>query len=62
MEMVAPAGPMYVKWKSVGNPTTMQLQILEGMFKECNGTPNKVKIKEITFEFLQYGEISETNV
>lgn len=44
------------------NPTAMQLQILEGMFKKGNGTPNKVKIKEITLELLQHGEISETNV
>ncbi|XP_061372230.1 WUSCHEL-related homeobox 13-like [Gastrolobium bilobum] len=43
-------------------PTPVQLQILERMFDQGNGTPNKEKIKEITAELSQHGHISETNV
>ncbi|KAF8029164.1 hypothetical protein BT93_E1746 [Corymbia citriodora subsp. variegata] len=43
-------------------PTPLQLQILERIFKEGNGTPSKQKIKEITTELSQHGQISETNV
>ncbi|PWZ10578.1 WUSCHEL-related homeobox 8 [Zea mays] len=43
-------------------PTPMQLQILESIFDQGNGTPSKQKIKEITAELSQHGQISETNV
>ncbi|KAL8472519.1 hypothetical protein ACS0TY_029650 [Phlomoides rotata] len=43
-------------------PTPMQLQILEGIFDQGIGTPSKQKIKEITTELSQHGQISETNV
>ncbi|KAE9589283.1 hypothetical protein Lal_00000281 [Lupinus albus] len=43
-------------------PTPMQLQILERIFDEGNGTPSKEKIKDITTELTQHGQISETNV
>ncbi|OAY62987.1 WUSCHEL-related homeobox 8-like [Ananas comosus] len=43
-------------------PTPMQLQILETIFDQGNGTPSKLKIKEITLELSQHGQISETNV
>ncbi|KAJ0963847.1 hypothetical protein J5N97_028969 [Dioscorea zingiberensis] len=43
-------------------PTPMQLQILENLFDHGNGTPSKQKIKEITSELAQHGQISETNV
>ncbi|KAH7519821.1 hypothetical protein FEM48_Zijuj08G0077800 [Ziziphus jujuba var. spinosa] len=43
-------------------PTPMQLQILEQIFDQGNGTPSKQKIKEITSELSQHGQISETNV
>ncbi|KAI3942761.1 hypothetical protein MKW92_026681 [Papaver armeniacum] len=43
-------------------PTTVQLQILEHIFDQGTGTPSKQKIKEITNELLQHGQISETNV
>uniref|UniRef100_A0A0D9V759 Homeobox domain-containing protein n=1 Tax=Leersia perrieri TaxID=77586 RepID=A0A0D9V759_9ORYZ len=43
-------------------PTPMQLQILENIFDQGNGTPSKQKIKEITAELSQHGQISETNV
>ncbi|CAN6481578.1 unnamed protein product [Victoria cruziana] len=43
-------------------PSQMQLQILENIFEQGNGTPSKQKIKEITSELMQHGPISETNV
>ncbi|XP_031270076.1 WUSCHEL-related homeobox 13-like [Pistacia vera] len=43
-------------------PTPVQLQILERVYDECTGTPNKQKIQEITSELAQHGQISETNV
>lgn len=43
-------------------PTCMQLQILESIFDQGNGTPSKHKIKDITAELSQHGQISETNV
>jgi len=43
-------------------PTAMQLQILERIFDQGTGTPSKEKIKEITAELSQHGQISETNV
>lgn len=43
-------------------PTPMQLQILENLFDQGNGTPSKQKIKEITAELSHHGQISETNV
>ncbi|XP_068645683.1 WUSCHEL-related homeobox 8-like [Aristolochia californica] len=43
-------------------PTPVQLQVLESIFDQGNGTPSKQKIKEITSELTQHGQISETNV
>ncbi|XWS24609.1 hypothetical protein CRYUN_Cryun28dG0117700 [Craigia yunnanensis] len=43
-------------------PTALQLQILESIYDKGNGTPSKQKIKEITGELAQHGQISETNV
>ncbi|XP_008812362.1 WUSCHEL-related homeobox 8-like [Phoenix dactylifera] len=43
-------------------PTPMQLQILESIFDQGNGTPSKQKIKDVTLELSQHGQISETNV
>ncbi|CAL0326955.1 unnamed protein product [Lupinus luteus] len=43
-------------------PTPLQLQLLERIFDEGNGTPTKQKIKDITNELGQHGPISETNV
>ncbi|XP_022975787.1 WUSCHEL-related homeobox 8-like [Cucurbita maxima] len=43
-------------------PTPVQLQILERIFDEGNGTPSKQKIKDITLQLIQYGQISEANV
>lgn len=43
-------------------PTPVQLQNLERLFEQGTGTPSKQKIKEITCELSQHGQISETNV
>ncbi|PKA60098.1 WUSCHEL-related homeobox 8 [Apostasia shenzhenica] len=43
-------------------PTPMQLQILEGLFEQGNGTPSKQKIKGITSELSKHGQVSEANV
>ncbi|CAK9153531.1 unnamed protein product [Ilex paraguariensis] len=43
-------------------PTHMQLQILERLYREGQGTPSRQKIKEITRELSQHGQITEKNV
>jgi hypothetical protein len=43
-------------------PKPAQLQILEQIFEQCNATPGRQKIKDITRELAQHGQISETNV
>ncbi|KAJ8764179.1 hypothetical protein K2173_005104 [Erythroxylum novogranatense] len=43
-------------------PTPVQLQILERIFEQGTGTPTKQKIKEITSDLGQHGQISQTNV
>ncbi|KAL3635684.1 hypothetical protein CASFOL_020231 [Castilleja foliolosa] len=43
-------------------PTPTQLQILERVFDQGVGTPSKQKIKDLTTELSQHGQISETNV
>ncbi|KAB5557785.1 hypothetical protein DKX38_008694 [Salix brachista] len=43
-------------------PKPAQLEILEQIFKQCNATPGRQKIKDITKELAQHGQISETNV
>lgn len=43
-------------------PTAMQLQILEHVFIQGNGTPTKQRIKEITSELTSHGQVSEANV
>lgn len=43
-------------------PSQTQLQILEKLFEKGSGTPNKQRIKEITQDLSQHGQISETNV
>jgi hypothetical protein len=43
-------------------PSQIQLQILEKLFEQGNGTPNKQHIKEITDELRRHGQITETNV
>lgn len=43
-------------------PSQNQLQILERLFEQGNGTPSKQRIKEITTELMQHGHVGETNV
>ena len=43
-------------------PTALQLQILESTYDQGHGTPSKQKLKEITAELAQHGQISESNV
>ncbi|THG13394.1 hypothetical protein TEA_018008 [Camellia sinensis var. sinensis] len=43
-------------------PTPVQLQILECLFDQGNGTPSKQKIKDITSDLSQHGQISKSNV
>uniref|UniRef100_A0A1J3GFH1 WUSCHEL-related homeobox 13 n=1 Tax=Noccaea caerulescens TaxID=107243 RepID=A0A1J3GFH1_NOCCA len=43
-------------------PTPVQLQILERIFDQGTGTPSKQKIKDITEELSQHGQIAEQNV
>ncbi|KDP36778.1 hypothetical protein JCGZ_08069 [Jatropha curcas] len=43
-------------------PKAAQLQILESIFGDCNTTPDRQKIREITSELAKHGPVSETNV
>ncbi|GMJ07861.1 WUSCHEL related homeobox 13 [Hibiscus trionum] len=43
-------------------PTPVQLQILDQIFDQGTGSPSKQKIKDITLELSQHGQISEMNV
>ncbi|KAM5573874.1 WUSCHEL-related homeobox 8-like [Rosa sericea] len=43
-------------------PTSLQLDILERIYDEANGTPGKHRVKEITMELSQHGQVTETNV
>ncbi|CAH8314786.1 unnamed protein product [Eruca vesicaria subsp. sativa] len=42
-------------------PTPLQLQILERLFDQGIGTPSRQKIKDITKELSQHGQIAEQN-
>lgn len=44
------------------SPSVVQLKKLEAIFAQGNVVPSKQRIKEITSELLQHGEISEANV
>ncbi|ANM60429.1 WUSCHEL related homeobox 14 [Arabidopsis thaliana] len=43
-------------------PTSTQLQILESIYDEGSGTPNRRRIREIATELSEHGQITETNV
>ncbi|ESQ34724.1 hypothetical protein EUTSA_v10008824mg [Eutrema salsugineum] len=43
-------------------PTSTQLQILESIYEEGSGTPNRRRIREIATDLSEHGQISETNV
>ncbi|KAM0942133.1 putative transcription factor homeobox-WOX family [Dioscorea sansibarensis] len=57
-----PSGTHKITGRQRWTPTPKQLQILEMIFGEGNGTPSKQKIKQITCELSHHGLISETNV
>ncbi|KAH0449253.1 hypothetical protein IEQ34_023053 [Dendrobium chrysotoxum] len=43
-------------------PTSMQLQILEDIFRQGYGTPSKQKIAEITSELAKHGHVTDVKV
>ncbi|THU74720.1 hypothetical protein C4D60_Mb04t36360 [Musa balbisiana] len=57
-----PSGGAKISAKQRWTPTAVQVRILESIFYHGNGTPSKQRIKEITFELSQHGQVSETNV
>ncbi|KAJ0966760.1 hypothetical protein J5N97_023677 [Dioscorea zingiberensis] len=57
-----PSGTHKITGRQRWSPTPKQLQILETIFSEGNGTPSKQKIKQIACELAHHGLISETNV
>ncbi|CAL9092728.1 unnamed protein product [Musa textilis] len=59
--LVAYGGPK-ISARQRWTPTHMQLQTLESIFYQGNGTPSKQKIKEIVAELSQHGQISEANI
>ncbi|KAF8406716.1 hypothetical protein HHK36_008808 [Tetracentron sinense] len=59
--LMTSAGPKLTS-RQRWTPTPVQLQVLERIFDQGNGTPSKQKIKEIASELMQHGQISETNV
>ncbi|GAV88139.1 Homeobox domain-containing protein [Cephalotus follicularis] len=44
------------------SPTLAQLKILEESYEQVRGTPGKQRIKEITTQLTEHGQITETNV
>lgn len=56
-----PTHPL-VKPRQRWSPQPAQLQLLEKYFSELAGTPHKAKLKDITLELAQHGQITDTNV
>lgn len=56
------AGHKIITGRQRWTPTAVQLQILERIFDQGNGTPSKQKITDITKDLSQHGQISEANV
>ncbi|XP_047311479.1 WUSCHEL-related homeobox 8-like isoform X2 [Impatiens glandulifera] len=59
---VTSAGHKIITGRQRWTPTAVQLQILERIFDQGNGTPSKQKITDITKDLSQHGQISEANV
>lgn len=57
-----PSGSHKMSGRQRWSPTSTQLQILEEIFNQGTGTPNKQKIKTIAAQLSEHGQISETNV
>ncbi|KAF8113688.1 hypothetical protein N665_0046s0038 [Sinapis alba] len=60
--MVASPSIYKISHRHRWTPTTMQLQILERIYEEGSGTPKPQRIKEITLELSQHGQVMEKNV
>ncbi|CAH8333034.1 unnamed protein product [Eruca vesicaria subsp. sativa] len=60
--MVASSSVHRVSTRNRWTPTSMQLQILESIYEERSGTPNRRRIREIATELSEHGQITETNV
>ncbi|KAL6180841.1 hypothetical protein ACLB2K_047500 [Fragaria x ananassa] len=57
-----PFGGNKVTARQRWTPSNTQLEILERIYNEANGTPGKHRVKEITKELSQHGQVTETNV
>ncbi|XP_004300539.1 PREDICTED: WUSCHEL-related homeobox 8-like [Fragaria vesca subsp. vesca] len=57
-----PFGGNKVTARQRWTPSNTQLEILERIYNEANGTPGKHRVKEITKELSQHGHVTETNV
>ncbi|CAE5959153.1 unnamed protein product [Arabidopsis arenosa] len=60
--MVASSSAHGMSTRHRWTPTSTQLQILENIYKEGSGTPNPRRIREITTELSEHGQITEKNV
>ncbi|KAF8090953.1 hypothetical protein N665_0461s0038 [Sinapis alba] len=60
--MVASSSVQRISTRNRWTPTSTQLQILESIYEERSGTPNRRRIREIATELSEHGQITETNV
>ena len=60
--MVASSSAQRISTRNRWTPTSTQLQILESIYEEKSGTPNRRRIREIAAELSEHGQITETNV
>ncbi|CAA7020097.1 unnamed protein product [Microthlaspi erraticum] len=60
--MVASSSAHRMSSRQRWTPTSKQLQILESLYEEGSGTPNRLRIREIATELSELGQITETNV
>ncbi|XP_013717606.2 WUSCHEL-related homeobox 14-like isoform X1 [Brassica napus] len=60
--MVASSSAQRISTRNRWTPTSTQLQILESIYEEKSGTPNRRRIREIATELSEHGQITETNV
>lgn len=60
--MVASSSAHRISSRQRWTPTSTQLQILESLYEEGSGTPNRRRIREIATGLSEHGQITETNV
>uniref|UniRef100_A0A1J3IPL4 WUSCHEL-related homeobox 14 n=1 Tax=Noccaea caerulescens TaxID=107243 RepID=A0A1J3IPL4_NOCCA len=60
--MVASSSAHRISTRQRWTPTSTQLQILESLYEEGSGTPNRRRIREIATGLSEHGQITETNV